>query len=83
MQVELLKDWRGFRAGHVFALEAIGGGVYDILQRNDMARLLSRPVDSGAEQNGGAAHDPSRDATNQRAGDNRGSQNATAHRRKR
>jgi hypothetical protein len=83
MQVELLKDWQGYRAGAIFPMEIMGGGIYDILQRNNMARLLPGPDSPESQQGIGAAHVASGDTADQRAGNDRRGKDATAHRRKR
>lgn len=82
MQVELIQDWRGYRVGARFPMEVIGGGVFDVLQRNRVARLLSEPNDQ-SEGSGDSEHDQSGDTTNERASDDRRGQGATQHRGKR
>jgi hypothetical protein len=83
MQVELLKDWQGYRAGAIFPMEIMGGGIYDILQRNNMARLLPGSDSAEPKPGIGAAHAASGDTADQRAGNDRRNKNANQHGRKR
>jgi hypothetical protein len=83
MNVELTKDWRGFRAGAIFPMEIMGGGVYDILQRNNMARLLPGSDSPESQPGIGTAHAASGDTTSERTGNDRRNKNANQHGRKR
>ena len=82
MQVELIQDWRGYRVGARFPMEVIGGGVFDVLQRNRVARLLPEPDDQN-QGSGNPVNSPRGDSTDDRASDNRRSENAAQHRGKR
>ena len=82
MQVELIQDWRGYRAGACFPMEVIGGGVFDVLHRNRLARLLPEPNDEsqGARD---TIDGESNNTTSERASDDAGSKSTTQHRGKR
>ena len=82
MQIELIKDWRGYRVGARFPMDVIGGGVADVLLRNEFARLL--PADDSAGQGSGdPPYDPNRYGTDSGTGNDRGSQSTATHRGKR
>ena len=83
MQVELIQDWRGYRVGARFPMEIIGGGVADVLLRNNVARLLSGPGDDPAESVGDTPHSESGDASVDRASVDSGSKGTTKHRGRR
>ena len=82
MQVELMQDWRGYRVGSRFELDVIGGGVFDVLQRNNVARLLPGPGDAG-EGSRNPPYGSSGDSSDDRASDDRRGQGTAQHRGKR